>query len=57
MEFILEYASDWDYEETIKINSLEELKELSKKVGSSLIIDFGQNSLKPTITVYDDWVE
>lgn len=37
----------------IEINSLEELLQLSKDVGTSLIVD-GENT---TVTIYDDYIE
>lgn len=59
MEFTLTKSSDWEFEETIIINNLEDLKELQNKYTikdsynswdkPKLIIDFNKN----TIEVYD----
>ena len=49
MKFTLTKASDWDYEKTIIVNSLEDLK----KIYPCLVIDFE----RMTITIYDTWIE
>ena len=48
MKFTLVKASDWDYEETIIVNSLEDLK----KIYPCLVVDFE----RMTITIYDTWL-
>jgi len=63
MEFTLRKASDWDFEETITINTLEDLKELQNKYSipdnklywknPGIIVDF--NNAK--ITIYDYYLE
>ena len=49
MKFTLVKASDWDYEKTIIVNSIEDLK----KLYHYLVIDFDEM----TITIYDAWIE
>ncbi len=49
MKFTLRKASDWDYEKTIIVNSLEDLK----KIYPCLVVDFE----RMTITIYDTWIE
>lgn len=63
MEFTLRKASDWYFEETITINTLEDLKELQDNYTikdsynswdkPKLIIDFNKN----TIELYDYYRE
>lgn len=48
MKFTLVKASDWDYEKTIIVNSLEDLK----KIYPCLVVDFE----RMTITIYDTWL-
>lgn len=49
MTFTLLKASDWNFEQTITVNNIAELKEIYP----SLIIDFEDMA----ITIYDFWVE
>jgi len=49
MTFTVRKASDYNYNETITVNSLKKLKAINKK----LIIDF----TNMIITIYDDYVE
>lgn len=49
MKFTLRKASDWDYEKTIIVNSLEDLK----KIYPCLVVDFE----RMIITIYDTWIE
>lgn len=63
MEFTLRKASDWDFEETVEINTLEDLKELQEKYkipdnpgiweNPSLIINFNTH----IIEIYDYYRE
>ena len=63
MEFTLRKASDWDFEETITIDTLEDLKKLQKRYNTSpdefywdnvrLILDFS----RAEITIYDTYIE
>ena len=40
MTFTVRKASDWNYEETVTFNTLEELKDYQLNAGVSLIINF-----------------
>jgi len=51
MKFNLTKVSDVEYEETVEINTVEELMKLAKERGA-IIID-GSNH----ITIYDDYLE
>lgn len=65
MEFRLLKASDWDFDEKVTINTLEDLKELQEKYQTekipfsgnwynpSIIIDFNTKEIK----IYDYYVE
>ena len=53
MTFKVHKASDWNYEETVTFNTLEELKDYQLKTGVSLVINFNG----PTILIYDDYIE
>lgn len=69
MQFKLEKASDWEFEEQVEISSLEELEELQKRFTEPLdptnttyrrgfdipplVVDF----YRKEITVYDDYLE
>ena len=49
MTFTVRKASDYNYNEIITINSLEELKAINEYI----IVDF----CDMTVTIYDDYVE
>lgn len=53
MTFIVHKASDWEFEEIVTFNTLEELKDYQLHAGTSLIINF--NELE--ILIYDDYIE
>ena len=54
MTMKLRKASDWCFEETIEVNTLEDLRKLSEKYDcSDLIVEFEANA----IMIYDDYVE
>ena len=55
MNFTLTKASDWDFEETIEIKDMEELKSLHEKFNRrfDFVIDFNEM----TIIIYDSWLE
>ena len=63
MNFILRKASTIYDNDTIDINSLDDLKCLQAKYGQKLIINFetdswpGDNNKHPSIIIYDDWME
>lgn len=55
MKFLLTKASDCDSEEFITINTLEELKDLSKKYDARLIVHFYATvDYDGHIQIYDD---
>ena len=53
MVFKVDKASDWKYESTIEINTLEDLINFAKEVGSELVF----NADEMQITIYDDYLE
>ena len=53
MTFTVHKASDWNYEETVTFNTLEELKDYQLNAGVSLIINFKEHE----IWIYDDYME
>lgn len=55
MTFTLTKTSEWDFKETINIDTLEQLQELSAKYGTALVVSFFNAG--PTIEIYDDWRE
>lgn len=66
MTFIVTKASDWHYEQIIKMNTLEELKTYVENIGFPIIIekldkdgDFESDvsSVDMKITIYDDYIE
>lgn len=67
MTFVVKKASDWNYEQIIKLNTLEELKTYVENVGGNGIIiekldkdgDFENDisSVDMKITIYDDYIE
>ena len=59
MIFTLRKTSDWHFEESIDIDTLEQLRELSAKYDANLIINFGDvwTDGKPEIEIYDDYRE
>lgn len=61
MEFTMTRASEWCFQYTtykVEINSLEDLKALQDKEGHPLVVNFHeQKEGRPTITVYDDYME
>ena len=66
MLFRLSKASDWNFEEHINVNTLEDLKLLAKKYYDStmatdkyapLILYFDTPMEIPTIQIYDDYIE
>jgi hypothetical protein len=69
MTFKLRKASDWEFEETVEINTIEDLKRLQDRYRNAdggiwtgtLIVDFyldlsGIREV-PTITIYDSYIE
>lgn len=62
MEFTMTRASEWFFQYTptykVEINNLEDLKALQDKEGHPLVVNFReQKEGRPTITVYDDYIE
>ena len=62
MTFRVIKASDYEFEEFVNIETIEELKKIYDKYGKiELIVDFcGQFVLEdgvPTIMIYDDYIE
>lgn len=59
MIFTLRKTSDWNFKESIDVDTLEQLRELSKKYDANLIINFGDvwTDEKPEIEIYDDYRE
>lgn len=54
MRFQVEKASDYDYQETVEINTIEDLIALSNRYNNEdLIINFRDN----IIIIYDDYIE
>lgn len=61
MKFTVSKSSDWNYKETVEINTLEEMKEFQLKHcysnenwnNCSLIVDFNNQ----TIEIYDTYRE
>ena len=53
MKFTVHKASNWNFEETVIFNTLEELKDYQLNAGASLVINF-ENS---NILIYDDYME
>lgn len=51
MKFEIRKVSDVNYQETIEINTLEELMEIGRKYNEPLIID------ENTIKIYDGYIE
>ena len=62
-------ASDWEFEETVEINTIEDLKRLQDRYrnadggiwAGTLIVDFYSDLSGirevPTITIYDSYIE
>lgn len=69
MTFKLRKASDWEFEETVEINTIEDLKRLQDRYrnadggiwAGTLIVDFHSDLSGirevPTITIYDSYIE
>jgi len=66
MTFKLTKASDWEFEETVEINTLEDLRSLQDRFRTqyrgwdtgTMIIDFYNDfDDAPTIKIYDFYVE
>ena len=62
MKFTMTRASEWFFQYTptheVEINSLEDLKALQDKEEHPLVVNFHQQTEgRPTITVYDDYME
>ena len=57
MKFLVNKASSFTYEEYIEINNLEELKALSDKYNSELVISFNFTKEFGKIIIYDDYLE
>ena len=53
MTFTVRKASDWNYEETVIFNTLEELKNYQLNAGVSLIINFKAHR----IWIYDGYMK
>ena len=53
MTFTVRKASDWNYEETVTFNTLEELKDYQLNAGVSLIINFKAHR----IWIYGDYMK
>ena len=53
MRFTVFKASDYDFQETVTFNTLEELRDYQTNAGVSLIINFEENE----IWIYDDYME
>lgn len=53
MTMKLRKASDWCFDGTVEVNTLEDLRKLSEKYGAELIVNFEDNA----VTIYDDYVE
>lgn len=51
MKFAIRKASDWNYEDELEINSLEELIKFINNNGGKIILK------EERITIYDDYVE
>lgn len=56
MDFILSKASDPDFHENIRLNSLEELVAFMNKINSEVIIGINTNGTL-RLTIYDDYIE
>ena len=58
VEFNLMKASDFNFQEKIKIETLEDLKKIFDQFGQDLIVNFDPLFGDiPEITVYDDYIE
>lgn len=57
MKFLVNKASNFNYEEYIEINNLEELKALSEKYNRELVISFNFTKEFGKIIIYDDYLE
>lgn len=70
MTFKLRKASDWEFEETVEINTIEDLKRLQDRYrnanggiwAGTLIVDFYSDLYPgilegPAITIYDSYIE
>ena len=53
MKFVVTKSSDWDYNEEVEINTLEEMKDFQIQAQDSLIVSFYAG----TIEIYDDYKE
>jgi hypothetical protein len=56
-KFTLKQASDWQREEPIEINSLEELLAFVEKHGDVIIYSKREHEEHQTLTIYDTYVE
>lgn len=54
MEFKLSFADDWQREETVQINTLEDLQSLAEEHNEKLVIDFRNGG---SILIYNTWIE
>ena len=53
MIFKVNKSSDWDYNDTVCINSIEDLQKFQEECGHSIIINFKYNSIE----IYDTYRE
>ena len=53
MKFVVTKSSDWDYNEEVEINTLEEMKDFQLQAQYSLIVNFYAG----TIEIYDGYRE